>query len=47
MSQCHKLKIIIKHLIISRLEENRNDAVSHYNDDFSKLTPYGKGRIRV
>ena len=43
MSQCHKLKIIVKYLIMNKIVKKTKGTVSHYNDDSFEFTPYGKG----
>ena len=47
MSQCHKLKTIVKYLIMNKLVEGNDDAANHCIDEFFEFAPYGKGRIRV
>ena len=43
MSQCHKPKTIIKYLIMNRLADGHDDAVSRCIDEFFGFAPYGKG----
>ncbi len=43
MSQCHKLKTTVKYLIMNRLADGHDDAVSRCIDEFFGFAPYGKG----
>ena len=42
-SQCHKLKIIVKYLIMSKIVKKSKGTVGHFDDDSFEFQPYGKG----